>query len=131
MLQSFHLLFFLFIFSDIPAGDSFSTPAGWRCPVADGRACGFLLLLFIICAGRVDNRLRVMSGTCGLGRDNSRKTCVVCWRVRGGVGLKQAVHVCLKHVRKHGIYEYFVYFFLSFFLSSTNCLSRQSADSEY
>lgn len=42
------------------------------------RACGFLLFLFIICPGKADNCLAVMSAVINLADDNSRKTCAVC-----------------------------------------------------
>lgn len=42
------------------------------------RVCGFLSFLFIICPGKADNRLAVISGVINLDDDNRRKTCAVC-----------------------------------------------------
>lgn len=48
------------------------------CGVTESRACGFLLFLFIICPGKADNRLAVMSAVINLLNDNTRKECAVC-----------------------------------------------------
>lgn len=42
------------------------------------RVCGFLSFLFIICPGKADNCLAVISSVINLGDDNRRKTCAVC-----------------------------------------------------
>lgn len=42
------------------------------------RVCRFLSFLFIICPGKADNCLAVISGVINLDDDNRRKTCAVC-----------------------------------------------------
>lgn len=54
------------------------------------RVCGFLSFLFIICPGKADNCLAVISGIINLDDDNRRKTCAVC--EAGGTLLQHHMH---------------------------------------
>lgn len=54
------------------------------------RVYGFLLFLFIICPGKADNYLAVISGVINLDDDNRRKTCAVC--EAGGTLLQHHMH---------------------------------------
>lgn len=57
------------------------------------RVCGFLSILFIICPGKADNCLAVISGVINLDNDNRRKTCAV--REAGGTLLQHHMdHSC-------------------------------------
>lgn len=77
------MFFFLFALSP-------SQHSALRILFTYNRVCGFLSLLFIICPGKADNCLAVISGVINLDDDNRRKTCAVC--EAGGTLLQHHMH---------------------------------------